>query len=130
MRTRFLLCFIALPISVFVSGQVNVDVQENVESLIGNWEIDLRPTPNAEAYYQTFEVLEIVDNAITGTFYGSQITNGLINENWDRLYFAFTTSDQSNDYYHSGYLQNGKIYGISYCPNRKFTAPWTGALKK
>ncbi len=92
----------------------------------GTWTIDLRPTPDAEGYFQTFVVTAIEGNTFTGTFYGSPIENGFINPNWDRLYYAFTTHDQNNDYYHSGYLINGTVSGISYCPNRAFTAPWTG----
>ena len=88
-------------------------------ALQGSWTIDLRPTPDSEAYYQVFEV----------SFYGSTLENGLMNTQWERVYFAFTTSDQSNTYYHSGYLLDGKLYGISYCPGREFTAPWTGIRK-
>ncbi len=96
------------------------------DQLLGEWTIDLRPTPSAEGYYQNFVVKVVDGNTFTGIFYGSEIQNGLLNRNWDRLYFAFTTSDASNDYYHSGYLENGALQGISYCPNRAFTAPWTG----
>lgn len=99
---------------------------QSSDILIGEWTIDLRPEPTAEGYYQPFQVAEIEGNTFTGTFYGSAIENGLLNRNWDLLYFAFTTSDASSDYYHSGYLEDGKMYGISYCPNRAFTAPWTG----
>jgi len=96
------------------------------DPLVGEWTIDLRPTPDAEGYYQKFQITAIDGNIFTGFFYGSEIENGLLNKNWDRLYFAFTTSDASNDYYHSGYLEEGALQGISYCPNRAFTAPWTG----
>ncbi|NNK82242.1 MAG: hypothetical protein HKO92_03880, partial [Flavobacteriaceae bacterium] len=43
------------------------------ENLIGQWIIDLRPTPKAEAYYQSFVVESIDDNRFTGTFYGSPV---------------------------------------------------------
>jgi len=96
------------------------------DPLMGEWTIDLRPAPDAEGYYQKFEVTAIDGNTFAGTFYGSPIENGLLNRNWDRLYFAFSTSDTSNNYYHSGYLEDGTLHGISYCPKRAFTAPWTG----
>lgn len=99
------------------------------EDLIGDWTVDLRPSPDSEGYYQPFNVESVAGNTFIGSFYGSQIENAFFNKNWDRLYFAFTTKDQSNTYYHSGYLSNGEVSGISYCPTREFTAPWTG-LKK
>ena len=102
------------------------DSFNTVEPLNGTWKIDLRPTPESDGYYQSFLVKMVTKNTFTGTFYGSEIKNALINRNWTKIYFAFSTSDQSNEYYHSGYLENGKLYGITYCPNREFTAPWTG----
>ena len=99
---------------------------DRLNELIGNWTIDLRPSPDAEGYFQNFEITAINERVIEGTFYGSPISNGLINTSWDRLYFAFSTSDGTHNYYHSGYLENGRVYGISYCPGREFTAPWNG----
>ena len=98
-------------------------------ALQGSWTIDLRPTPDSEAYYQVFEVNSVEETSFKGSFYGSTLENGLMNTQWERVYFAFTTRDQSNTYYHSGYLLDGKLYGISYCPGREFTAPWTGIRK-
>lgn len=97
--------------------------------LLGSWTIDLRPSPDAEGYYQVFEVNSIDGASFEGTFYGSTLEGGLFNTQWERLYFAFSTSDQSHTYYHSGYLLDGKLHGISYCPGREFTAPWTGVKK-
>ncbi|MBT8376422.1 MAG: hypothetical protein KJO22_06105 [Bacteroidia bacterium] len=130
MRTIIISFFIGLSYNCMVNAQEVLNTTKTDELIIGEWTIDLRPTPNSEGYFQTFEVLEIEQNTFTGSFYGSDIKNGLINTNWSRLYFAFTTSDSSNDYYHSGYLEKGKLYGQSYCPNRAFTAPWTGSLKQ
>ncbi len=98
-------------------------------TLEGLWEIDLRPTPDAPSYTQVFEVTKISENSFEGTFYGSPLEEARINRNWDRLYFAFTTRDSSHAYYHSGYLENGKLYGVSYCPGREFVQPWTGIRK-
>ncbi len=108
-------------ISSFVFGQ-NQD-------LVGEWNIDLRPTPEAEGYYQTFRITNIDQNSLEGSFYGSPLENGLLNRNWEKLYLSFSTKDQNHTYYHTAYLDNGVLYGITYCPGREFTAPWTGIKK-
>lgn len=100
------------------------------EQLKGKWTIDLRPTPASKAYYQVFEVTAIDGKTFSGTFYGSPVKGALINSEWDRLYFAFSTSDNTHTYYHSGSLHKGKLSGISYCPGRKFTAPWNSVKKE
>ena len=104
--------------------------QNTIEEANGSWKIDLRPTPDSEAYYQTVEISEAEQNTFKGTFYGSPIENAILNTKWNRLYFAFMTKDASNTYYHSGYILEGKIYGITYCPTRAFTAPWNGVKHK
>lgn len=101
----------------------------NPDSMLGSWEIDLRPSPDADPYVQEFRVTGISGNTFQGYFYGSPVKQAKLNRNWNRLYFAFTTSDQTHDYFHSGYLLNGKLYGVSYCPGREFVQPWTGVVK-
>ena len=59
-----------------------------------------------------------------------KIENGLLNANWNELYFAFTTKDQNNTYFHSGRIENNKMYGLSYAPKRSLAAPWTGEKLK
>lgn len=98
--------------------------------LKGEWTIDLRPTPSSPEYYQAMEISFVNNKTFEGSFYNSEIKAALLNTNWNKIYFSFITSDASHNYYHSGYLENGKLYGISYCPGRKFTAPWTGTLKE
>ncbi len=115
-----------LSVSLGLVAQDELNTTEKKADFLATWTIDLRPTPSAPEYYQSFSVDEVTGNTFMGTFYGSVIENGFLNANWDRLHFAFTTKDQSNAYYHSGYLENGKLYGISYCPGRNFTAPWFG----
>ncbi|WP_297764948.1 hypothetical protein [uncultured Muriicola sp.] len=126
MKKQYVLALLISMCITIISAQEADMATSSPNPLIGEWTIDLRPTPESEGYYQKFVVTAIEGNTFTGTFYGSPIENGLINQNWDKLYVAFTTSDASNDYYHSGYLENGSLKGISYCPNRAFTAPWTG----
>ena len=126
--------FIISIIFLFNSFNINAQEEENSDmhntgALIGEWIIDLRPTPQSEGYFQSFIVDSIEENTINGTFYGSNLENALLNDNWEKLYFAFTTNDSRNEYYHSGYLQDGKLFGISYCPDRNFTTPWTGKRK-
>ncbi len=121
----FITLLLLVPISI-IAQDITSSPSEQNDPLIGNWKIDLRPTAESEGYFQSFDVKIVNGNTFTGTFYGSEIKNALINRNWAKIYFAFSTSDQSNEYYHSGYLENGKLFGITYCPNREFTAPWTG----
>lgn len=116
--------------NMLMSQNSKLNASNSNDPLIGNWKIDLRPTPDSEAYFQPFIVKVVNKTSFTGTFYGSEIKNALLNKNWSKTYFAFSTSDQNNEYYHSGYIENDKLYGITYCPNREFTAPWTGVKEK
>jgi hypothetical protein len=118
-----LLCLVSYLIG---NAQETNAINNPKDELKGVWTVDLRPSPDAEAYYQKFTVTAISGNTFKGSFYGSPIDNGLINDNWEKLYFAFITRDASSEYYHSGYIENGVLYGISYCPDRTFTAPWKG----
>ncbi len=127
-RLSFTLLVLFIPFGI-CAQEKNIDILKRADTLIGEWNIDLRPTPEADGYFQSFIVEIIGENTLEGTFYGSELENAILNTNWDKLYFAFTTRDQSNEYYHSGYLRNGKLFGITYCPGREFTAPWTGEKK-
>ena len=125
---KYLIIFLFLLFSNYGIAQESIsNTSKSTDLFIGHWKIDLRPTPDSEAYFQFFKVNAIYGNTFKGTFYGSEIKNGLINKNWSKIYFAFSTSDQSNEYFHSGYMKDGRLFGISYCPKRDFTAPWTGA---
>jgi hypothetical protein len=125
-----LLCFAVLFVSSnLLSQEERQSNSSNKQELLGEWTLDLRPTPQSEAYFQPFVVETIEDNSFTGTFYGSPVEGSLLNDSWEKLYFAFTTKDVNNEYYHSGYLLDGKLHGMTYCPNRSFTAPWSGSKK-
>ena len=65
-----------------ISAQANLILK-------GTWTIDLRPSPDAEAYYQVFEVDSITATGFKGSFYGSPVENGLVNTQWEKLYFAY-----------------------------------------
>ena len=103
----------------------------NPSGIQGTWEIDLRPTPAAEPYLKEFVISNITDKTFSGTFYGSDFTGGQINSSWgEKIYFAFTTGDKNSSYFHSGYIEEGKIHGVSYSSDRKFITPWSGRKKK
>jgi len=65
---------------------------------------------------------------ITGEFH-YPFTGGFLNTDWDKVYFAFTTQDQSGTYYHSGYVEGNKVYGITLNEGRGFVLPWKGERK-
>ena len=58
------------------------DSTQNNPSLIGEWSIDLRPTPDSEGYYQTFEISSEDSNSLPEHFMEAalnrhlQTTNG------------------------------------------------------
>lgn len=126
MKTRLFTSILLIIIHVNVNAQEEITSDSKIKTLQGEWVIDLRPTPQSEGYFQPFVIESIDGNTFKGTFYGSELEKTLLNDSWEKLYFAFTTRDSSNEYYHSGYLLNGTLFGITYCPNRNFTAPWTG----
>lgn len=101
----------------------------NLEKVKGTWLLDLRPDPNSEPYLQDFILTPTKDKEFEGKFYGTKFTGGYFNTDWENIYFAFTTGDLDNVYYHSGYIIGDKIFGISYSEGRKFTSHWTGVKK-
>lgn len=100
---------------------------QTLNSIEGTWSIDLRPTPDSNPYLKEFKLKLKNDTTFEGEFYDSPIYNGLLNKNWDKVYFAFYTRDSSNEYFHAGYWMGDQIFGTTYCPDRDFVAPWTGA---
>ncbi|NND51376.1 MAG: hypothetical protein HKN54_03160 [Flavobacteriaceae bacterium] len=126
MKTSLIISILLVIIHFNVNAQDEITSDSKINALQGEWVIDLRPTPQSEGYFQPFVIESIDGNTFKGTFYGSELEKTLLNDSWEKLYFAFTTRDSSNEYYHSGYLLNGTLFGITYCPNRNFTAPWTG----
>ncbi len=98
----------------------------SIENAKGTWLLDLRPDPNSEAYLKDFIITPTTGSDFNGEFYGTAFTAGKFNTDWEVLYFAFTTSDKENVYFHSGFIEGNKISGISYSPDRKFTSHWTG----
>lgn len=100
-----------------------------MERLTGTWKVDLRPGPDAESYFQTLRIDPQGENTFSGVFYGSKIKDGLINDAWKEISFAFTTRDQNHTYYHTVTLSDGTLSGTTYCPQRDLVAPWTAIRK-
>lgn len=97
--------------------------------LLGTWVIDLRPTPASEPYLKDFKFTKIEGKMFDGEFYGYPFQGGFLNTDWEKVYFAFTTADQSGTYFHSGYIEGNKIVGMSLNENRKLLIPWRGGKK-
>ncbi len=108
---------------------INPTTGYDLEKIKGTWLLDLRPDPNSEPYLKDFIIIPTKGRAFSGEFYGTAFTTGYFNTDWENLYFAFSTKDKTNTYFHSGYIVGNKIYGISYSADRKFTSHWTGAKK-
>ena len=100
------------------------------EALVGIWQVDLRPNPEAEPYYQDFVIESIEENSIRGHFYGTPIENGQINTTWGKVHFAFTTSDGSGTYHTSGVLEDSGLQGTTHSLGRGFLAVWTAEPKE
>jgi hypothetical protein len=96
---------------------------------VGTWQIDLRPSPEAEPYLKNFIVSELKGKTFSGEFYETPFTEGKIHTNWGKLFFSFMTTDGKNSYFHSGTIENGKVQGQSYSPERAFVMPWFGMRK-
>ncbi len=105
------------------------DNTKSTDSLLGTWIIDLRPAPASEPYLKDFKFTKIEGKQFDGEFYGYPFSGGLLNTDWDKIYFAFTTADQSGTYFHSGYIEGNKVVGITLNENRKFVLPWKGQKK-
>ncbi len=95
--------------------------------LVGTWRVDLRPTPDAPPYYQTFVVTSAKDGRLSGTFYNTEIRDSRTNKDWGTaVYFAFTTNDGSGAYHTAGRLtSDGRLEGTTHAVGRGFLAVWT-----
>ena len=104
--------------------------QRLLRAAIGTWELDLRPSPEAQPYLKDFIIQSYDKGKLSGEFYGTPFTEGKINTAWGKLYFSFTTADQSGTYFHTGYLDEGRLYGTSFSEGRDFMIPWFSTKKK
>jgi hypothetical protein len=90
----------------------------------------LRPSANSEPYIKDYIIRPTEGKEFSGEFYGTEFAAGIFNTDWHNVYFAFTTKDKTNTYFHSGYIIGNKIYGVSYSEERKFTSHWTRKINK
>jgi hypothetical protein len=104
-------------------------VREWAAEASGTWSIDLRPSPQAPPYLKDFIIKDYQDGTFSGEFYGTPFTGGKAHTAWGVIHFALATRDANSTYFHSGKIENGKIQGISYSPERDFVMPWFGAKK-
>lgn len=128
MKSPIVLAIFVIALASFASN-AQTHRQVDASGLLGDWKVDLRPTPEASAYYSDFSVTKIDGKSLEGKFYGTEFTNGRINIDWGAVYFAFTTSDGSGTYFHSGVLRDGKLEGLSLSTGREFLAVWTAKRK-
>jgi hypothetical protein len=94
-------------------------------ALVGTWKVDLRPTPEAEPYFQEFVVTGIEGHTFAGTFYGSPISQGRFNTDWGAVRIAFVTEDASGPYNHSAVLVGGRLEGLTNSTGRDFLSYWS-----
>ena len=116
-------CFL---ITLTAAAQKTKIAKPVADSALGTWVIDLRPTPQSKPYLKDFKFTKIDGKKFDGEFYSYPFTGGFINTEWDKIYFAFTTADQSGTYFHSGYIQGNKVFGMSLNEGRELLIPWQG----
>ena len=100
------------------------------EDLLGEWQVDLRPTPDAAPYYQTLTIQSIDGGKITGQFYDSEIQHGQLNTQWNTVQATLITSDGSADYHTTLKLANGQLEGTTHAPARDLFSIWTAARSR
>jgi hypothetical protein len=128
LRMKLILVIAGLLITIAAVSQNKT--KSVTERIVGTFIIDLRPTPTSQPYLKEFTFTNIEGNKFDGEFYGYPFTGGLLNLDWGKVYFAFTTQDQSGTYYHSGFIKGNKVSGITLHEARGFVLPWKGEKKK
>lgn len=98
--------------------------------LVGTWQVDLRPVPNADPYFQEFIVTSVEGKTFTGTFYGTPVTEGRVNTDWGTVRIAFVTTDGSGPYHHSAVLAGEKLEGLSNSTGREFLSYWSATRQR
>ncbi len=100
------------------------------EDLIGEWQVDLRSTPDSEPSFHSFNVRAVDAQTLVGTFYDSEIKNGRVNTQWSAVHCRFVTKDGSNVYYSTAKLVNGRLEGTTQSPTRDLFSVWTAEKVK
>jgi hypothetical protein len=124
LRSALALCALVLAVAA-AGAPTGEGAALDPGQLVGSWRVDLRPTPGAPAYFQSFVVRSVQGSTFQGTFYGNELKNGRINTDSGAVRFAFTTEDVSGIYHHTGVLRDGALEGTSHSLGRQFLAYWT-----
>ncbi|AOS43201.1 hypothetical protein Verru16b_00244 [Lacunisphaera limnophila] len=93
--------------------------------LLGTWQVDLRPTPDAPPYFQELVITAVDGQTFTGTFYGAPLSEGRLNTAWGTVRIAFATADGSGPYHHSAVLKGDTLEGLTNSTGRDFLAYWS-----
>lgn len=109
--------------SCAASGPEAPAVSANI--LLGTWTVDLRPTPDADAYNKDFVVTSVDGKSFSGTFYDTPVSEARINTDWGKLRIAFVTADGSGAYHHSAVLEGDRLEGMSNSTGRGFLSYWS-----
>jgi len=121
-NSLYLLCLAATLVLTSHGYTQDLDIQQ----LVGEWKVDLRPTPDAEGYFQKLIITKADENGIEGTFYyHSEILESAVNLDWNLLAFAFVTRDNSGFYNSTARLINGRLKGTTHSVERDFLAIWS-----
>jgi hypothetical protein len=124
---KALYLFLALLCGTLVASAQSIDPQ----ILVGSWKIDLRPTPDAEPYYQHLVIDQVGDGTFSGTFYyDSEITSANINVDWNDLVIAFVTADNSGFYNTTARYEDGILKGTTHSIGRNFLSVWTAVKEE
>lgn len=111
--------------SMIVTAAFAAEPLSDPKVLTGTWKVDLRPTPQAEPYFQEFVVSSVDGNTFKATFYGTPIEQARINSSWGKVRIAFVTADGSGPYNHSAVLEGTRLEGLTNSTGRDFIAYWS-----
>jgi hypothetical protein len=127
MKSLLLMFLLTSVVGINVAQQ---SAKPDPTKLVGSWKVDLRPKPDAPAYFQKFAVKKVEGDTFTGTFYGVEIKEGRINRDWETIHFAFVTQDGTGVYNHSGKLIGERLEGTTNSVGRKFLSVWRADREK
>ncbi|MEM7084206.1 MAG: hypothetical protein AAF465_15865 [Pseudomonadota bacterium] len=120
-----LLFFLILPLLTSCVAPMNGMQSPDASQLIGVWKVDLRPTPESDAYFSELVITMVNERTFSGTFYGTPVTQARINTDWFQVRIAFVTKDGSGAYHHSAVLSGATLEGLSNSVGRDFLSYWS-----
>lgn len=120
-----LLCLLLSACSTPFASSAAVDA----DGLVGTWDVDLRPSPDAPPYLQELVIESVEGLTFVGSFYGAEVTEARINVDWGALRIAFVTEDGSGPYHHSAVLRGSVLDGLSNSTGRDFLRYWSATRR-